>query len=186
MTKADVRPNLICYNAVLSACDRGGRAEVARELLGRMRKEGVRPDAISYSLAVSSCAKAECLTFLQELLGHKEASGEFDPGSFCTVVRSAQKVGLHRRALQTIRCVRRHRWGFTSEMFRLSLKVAERANDTAESTLLLEEMREPSIPAGRSVPLPDSRRETQRVKQESFRLSPRFDPPPLPPPRHPG
>ena len=57
MRAAGVQPNVISFNAAISACEKGGQCERALALLGDMRAAGVQPDVISFSAAISACEK---------------------------------------------------------------------------------------------------------------------------------
>merc|ERR1711865_370939 len=53
--QSGVQPNVISFNAAISACEKGGKWERALELLQEMRQSGVQPDVISFSSAISAC-----------------------------------------------------------------------------------------------------------------------------------
>jgi len=59
MRAAGVTPNVISYNAAISACEKGRQWEKAVSLLDGMRAAGVTPNVISYSAAIQACAVAE-------------------------------------------------------------------------------------------------------------------------------
>ena len=52
MRKIGVLPDIITYNAAISACEKG-------ELLAEMRSVSVLPDVIIYNAAISVCEKSE-------------------------------------------------------------------------------------------------------------------------------
>ena len=53
-----VTPNVITYNATISACEKDGLWQQALELLREMPERGVTPDVITYSATMSACEKA--------------------------------------------------------------------------------------------------------------------------------
>lgn len=55
MRQVGVRPDLLSYNATLSACAKGRKWREAVALLRRMPGGGVPPDRVSYELAVKVC-----------------------------------------------------------------------------------------------------------------------------------
>jgi pentatricopeptide repeat protein len=55
MFEATVTPDVISYNSAISALGKGGRWELALDVLGQMPQIGVIPDAISYSAVISAC-----------------------------------------------------------------------------------------------------------------------------------
>ena len=78
MTAAGVRPDVISYNAAISACEKAGRCDDALSLLQKMREDGVQPDVYSYSGAIQACAAAqqpdEALRLFKEALRSVEPS----------------------------------------------------------------------------------------------------------------
>ena len=57
MRERGVTPNVISFNAAISACEKGGKWERALSLLDAMRERGVTPNVISFSAAISACEK---------------------------------------------------------------------------------------------------------------------------------
>ena len=53
MRAAGVAPNVYHYNAVISACEKGGQWQRALALLDEMRAVGVAPDVITFNAAIS-------------------------------------------------------------------------------------------------------------------------------------
>ena len=57
MKTAGLKPNVITYNAAISACEKGGRADEALKLLAEMKTAGLEPDVITYNAVISACEK---------------------------------------------------------------------------------------------------------------------------------
>eukprot|EP00966_Prymnesium_polylepis_P201568 4670544-Prymnesium_polylepis.1 len=57
MRSARIEPNVITYNAAISACESGGQWERALRLLVDMRQARVKPDVITYNAAIAACGK---------------------------------------------------------------------------------------------------------------------------------
>eukprot|EP00435_Cladocopium_sp_Y103_P018947 s3611_g4.t1 len=78
MPKAKISPNVICYSAVISACEKGGQWEQALSLFQAMPKAQISPNVISYSAAISACEKGgqweQALTLFETML-----SSQVDP-----------------------------------------------------------------------------------------------------------
>lgn len=66
-----VAPNSFTFNAVMTACDRGGQWRMALALFEKMRAAGVAPDVISYAAAIQACGRGgqarRALDFLDEM-----------------------------------------------------------------------------------------------------------------------
>ena len=52
-------PNVISYNAVVSACEKGQQGQQALGLLAVMQRTAVLPNVISYSAAISACENGQ-------------------------------------------------------------------------------------------------------------------------------
>eukprot|EP00973_Karenia_brevis_P048957 6789658-Karenia_brevis.AAC.1 len=50
-------PDVISFNAAISACEKGGRWEHAVLVLDKLLNSGTTADVISFSAAMSACAK---------------------------------------------------------------------------------------------------------------------------------
>ena len=58
MKQQGLLPNVITYNALISACEKGKQPERALELFEAMQQRGVVPNVITYSALISVCEKA--------------------------------------------------------------------------------------------------------------------------------
>jgi pentatricopeptide repeat domain-containing protein 1 len=52
-----VKPDVYSYNALISACEKGGQWERAVEVFEEMKAAGVKPDVITYSALITACEK---------------------------------------------------------------------------------------------------------------------------------
>ena len=57
MPQAKVLPDVISFNAGISACEKGGHWQEALKLLEAMPAANVQADVFSYSAAISACGK---------------------------------------------------------------------------------------------------------------------------------
>ena len=57
MSQQGVVPEVITYNALISACEKGTQPERALKLLDTMKQEGVVPGVITYNALISACEK---------------------------------------------------------------------------------------------------------------------------------
>ena len=49
-----LQPNVICYSAAITACEKGGEWRKALHLLLKMINSGVEPDTIAYNASISA------------------------------------------------------------------------------------------------------------------------------------
>ena len=70
MRNNGIVPNVISYNATISACEKGGEWKKALQLFQEMRNNGIQSDVISYKTIIgvcfNSCKYKEALELLQE------------------------------------------------------------------------------------------------------------------------
>ena len=52
-----MKPDVYSYNALISACEKGGQWERAVEVFEEMKAAGVKPDVITYSALITACEK---------------------------------------------------------------------------------------------------------------------------------
>ena len=57
MQRQGVVPDVITYNAVISACEKGKQAERALEVFKAMQWQCVVPNVITYNAVISACEK---------------------------------------------------------------------------------------------------------------------------------
>ena len=73
MQAQGLEPNVITYNAAISACEKGSQWQQALELLAEMQAQGLEPNVISYSAAMSACEKGSQWQQALELLAEMQA-----------------------------------------------------------------------------------------------------------------
>ena len=59
MQRHSIVPDLISYNALISACEKGKQPEQAMEMFHAMQRHSVVPNLISYSALLSACEKGK-------------------------------------------------------------------------------------------------------------------------------
>ena len=59
MQQQGIVPNIITYNAVISACEKGKQPERALEILDKMQQQRIVPNIITYSALISACEKGK-------------------------------------------------------------------------------------------------------------------------------
>ncbi len=59
MREAGLVPNVITYNAAISACEKGEQWQKALGILAVMPEAGLVPNVITYNAAISACEKGQ-------------------------------------------------------------------------------------------------------------------------------
>lgn len=96
-------PNVISYNAAISACGKAGKWEQAINLLLEMKKVGVPPDVISYNTAISACEKAGKWEQAISLLGEmKKARVHPDVISYSAAISACGNAGKWQKAIRIL------------------------------------------------------------------------------------
>ena len=70
-----LQPDVFSYAAAISACERGGRADLALSTFQRMQLAGVRPNAVVYNTAIRACATEELWPAALSLLDDMREDG---------------------------------------------------------------------------------------------------------------
>ncbi|CAN0377006.1 unnamed protein product, partial [Discosporangium mesarthrocarpum] len=52
-------PNVVCYTAVISACNKGRREDISEELWRQMLLDGIQPNNNAYSAIMASASNTE-------------------------------------------------------------------------------------------------------------------------------
>jgi len=97
------------YNAALSACDAGRRADRALDLLDELRTtRHVEPDAASFAAAMAACEKAKRADDVLRLLGEVRAAGlRPDAGAYGAAASAFAQHGAWEDALTLLDDMRR-------------------------------------------------------------------------------
>ena len=56
--KQYVVPDVVTYNALMNACEKGKQPEQALEFFEVMQRHGVAPNMITYNALISTCGKS--------------------------------------------------------------------------------------------------------------------------------
>jgi len=97
-------PNVVSYNAAISACARGGVWREALALLRQMRTDGLAPDMVSYSTALDALARgAQGRAALGIITGMRQKGIEPDAIALCAACRACEAAGEWRGALLVLR-----------------------------------------------------------------------------------
>ena len=98
-----VQPNVIVYNAAISACEKGERPDEALKLLDEMKTAGVKPDVITYSAAISACEKGRRTDEALKLLAEMKAAGVMpDVITYNAAISACEKGGRTDEALKLL------------------------------------------------------------------------------------
>ena len=58
MQQRGLKPNVITYSSLISACSKGTETEKASEVCADMKRSGLQPDVITFKALISACSKA--------------------------------------------------------------------------------------------------------------------------------
>ena len=140
------KPDLKCFNAAISACEKAAKWEEAVKLLRKMTD--VEPNVVSYSSVISACEKCAewemALKFLNEM---KEMGIEPDVTSYSSAISACEKGGQADVALSLLaemkaEGIRHDNYSYSSAIAACG-KGGEKYVDTALS--LLAEMKAEGI-----------------------------------------
>ena len=59
MQQQGLEPNVITYNAMISACEKGQQAERVLQLFEAMQQQRLEPNVITYNAMISACGKGQ-------------------------------------------------------------------------------------------------------------------------------
>ena len=75
LTAEGVEPNIITFNALISACAKAGKWRLALKVFKQMQKQNVAPDTISFSSLITACQKGGnwqmAETVFRQMIDHK-------------------------------------------------------------------------------------------------------------------
>ena len=91
-------PDVITYNSLISACEKGHKIDKAMELLAEMKGRGVEPNVTTYTVLISACVKGHEVEVLLELL----AELYLQPGAPATSCSQMQALVVRARKGQKI------------------------------------------------------------------------------------
>ena len=104
MPRRGIEPDVINFNAAISACAEGAQWERARALLDVMRVNNVEPDVISYNSAIAACENGRqwepALALLDDML-----TRDIEPNVICfnAAISACEKGMQWERALTLLR-----------------------------------------------------------------------------------
>merc|ERR1719356_2114107 len=75
MQEQGLLPDVITYNALISACSQGGQLERALQLLNLLQAQGLEPDVVTYNMLISLCFKRGKTPLGYHLFDAMSASG---------------------------------------------------------------------------------------------------------------
>ena len=94
MQRRGSQPNVITWNAAISACGKGAQWERALEMLEEMQRRGLQPNVITWSAAISACAKGAQWERALELFEEMQRRGlQPDVITWNAAISSCQQSG---------------------------------------------------------------------------------------------
>lgn len=147
MPQRGVCPNVIHFNAAISACEVGGRWDSALMLLDWMRLLGVQPDVISFNAAISACAKGGQWAYAVALLQQMATLGlEANVISYSAAIDACARGGQWETALMLLGQMREAGVTPNAISFNSAITACERGGGHWRVALeLLGQMREAGV-----------------------------------------
>ena len=106
MPKAKVDANVISYNAIISACEKGGQWQRAVHLFDSMRNAKVKADVISYNATISAYEKGGQWQLAVQLFDSmSKAKVDADVISFSATISACEKGGQWQLAAHLLDCM---------------------------------------------------------------------------------
>ncbi|OLP90813.1 Pentatricopeptide repeat-containing protein, chloroplastic [Symbiodinium microadriaticum] len=136
-----VLPNVVAYNASISACEKSEQWQRAVHLLEEMFLQQTQVDEISYNSAISACEKAGRWPQALQLLA--DALRQEVPIDIITInaaISSCGKCGQWRRGFHLLQEVQRLRLEADVVTFTAAMGACEKAAEWLQAICLLEEM----------------------------------------------
>ena len=59
MLRYALEPNMVTYNALISACGKGQELRRAVDVCAEMRRQALEPNMVTYSGLISACGKGQ-------------------------------------------------------------------------------------------------------------------------------
>ena len=54
-----MKPNMVSYSALISACEKGKELRRAFDVFARMLRQALKPNMVSYNALISACEKGQ-------------------------------------------------------------------------------------------------------------------------------
>jgi pentatricopeptide repeat protein len=141
MQACGIPPNIVCYNAAISSCEKAGNSEQAVALLDELARRGLAPDVVSFSSAISACEKAGDWPKALELLGAMQEQGVApNVFAFGSAISACGSGGRWQEALALLDAMRARGVAPNVVCFNAALTACERGGQPAEARRLLSRM----------------------------------------------
>ena len=103
MRKHGLEPNIITYNAAISACENCKQDEKALELMADMRQHKLMPNIITYNAVISSCEKGQKYEKALELVAELRLHG-LEPSiiTYNAAITACEKGQKYEKALELL------------------------------------------------------------------------------------
>lgn len=109
MRREQVRPNVITYNTMLSACIKSNHWQPACQMFVDMKSEGLTPNLISYNALMIIGAKGrKWVQVLKLFTEMRQQMVMADSTSYSIAIRACVKMGLWSQAYELLREVRQN------------------------------------------------------------------------------
>ena len=136
------KPDVIRYNAALSACGACGEWNYAFGLLEEMKGEQTWPDVTSYSAAITACEKGDCVEEALKMFGELRERHKPNVISYNAAISACGADGKWRRALGLVEEMKAERTLPNVTSYSAAITACEKGGCVEEALKMFGELRE--------------------------------------------
>lgn len=109
MPRLGAEPNIITYNAIISACARNNEPDLAYQVFEEMQQKGLVPDKYTYGSLIDSCSKSGQVERAFDVYRLMDASDiDKDPTIYSTLIDACGRAQQLERAFTVFEEMKRH------------------------------------------------------------------------------
>jgi pentatricopeptide repeat protein len=146
MRQLSIEPNVACFTALISACDKGKQPEKALELFDTMLKEGVEPTVVTYNALISACSNGLMPeTALEKCAEMKERGLTPNVVTYTSLIRACGQSHHPRRAWEVFDAMKEAGEKPNVITFSSLIQAADKCQDPERGLRIFAEMEEAGI-----------------------------------------
>ncbi|CAK0868927.1 unnamed protein product [Prorocentrum cordatum] len=136
-----VAPNVITYNSLISACEKGNNLAKATELFDMLQRDNCEPTVITYNAMMSACARGRDLEKAQELFdAMQQKEIRPDAVSYNALISACEKSRQPERALGLLDQMQENRVTPTIVSWSTAITACEKSRQPERALELFEAM----------------------------------------------